>query len=489
VINITKSKIQALLTGYETRITKNKKRSPFRNLTGRLPDIIDKLNKFVATLNLPETDQLTSPQLYELLTLLLKRKIRKNLLSGEATLSEVLAQEIEEKFEKPRMDCFRACSELNYLNQAVFDFICEINDFQALPKDAELLEWLRAKKLIADTEPAITQLETTHELSSYLSTKDLASASQVSQGFRGLFKPALDTKRLCQYVVYGDLKNAEQIIISNPGILTRAATVTDYSGRQVHGTALQLALGAKDVRFHEKERAMVEMITEVLLSAFPNGETIRAQQVCAQFPAGWEAAYQARVERDQAALGAFVAAIARSNNPVDWETAAVVYREHFDHENKGRGVIKTGFHTNELAVAAWFQAYNDNFVAFGNEWDSPKNRFLWQKGSYCERYLTACGAMALARDVWKIVKDGMHLDRSLAFLYGGGSFFPLDSDPAFRLGYDCAGRAGRVWGSMHVDAGPRRPLFQNYVGQKTSTLHGLMQECRSNLETKQHPSK
>lgn len=294
------------------------------------------------------------------------------------------------------------------------------------------------------------QLEKACEFSSYLSTNDLASASEVSQSFHRLFKPALDTKRLCQYVVYADLKNAEQIIINNPTILTRAATVTDYSGRQVHGTALQLAIAAKDVKFHEDEIAMVEMITKYLLSTFPDGETIRAQQICAQFPAGWEAEYEARAQRDQAALNAFVAATVDSNNPVDWETAAVDYREHFDHENKDRGVIKTGFHTNELAVAAWFQAYQDNYDAFGNHWGRLKNLFLWQKGSACERHLTACGAMALARDVWKIVKEGMHLDRSLAFLYGGGgSFFPLDSDPTFRLGYDYGGH----WWEEAVDGG------------------------------------
>ena len=103
MINIKKSEIKALLTGYQTSI---KERSFFRSLTGFLPDIIKNLKDFVSKLNPPEDDQLTSPQLYALLTLLLNREIRTHWRSEEPKLSELLAQQIEEKFEESRMDFF-----------------------------------------------------------------------------------------------------------------------------------------------------------------------------------------------------------------------------------------------------------------------------------------------------------------------------------------------------------------------------------------------
>ncbi|HEU5280847.1 MAG TPA: hypothetical protein VFU82_02580, partial [Gammaproteobacteria bacterium] len=386
MISITKNEIEVLLAGYQTRITENKKKSPFRSFTGRLPAIIVALDNFIK--QVPDNHQLTPEELYTLITLLLNRKRRTNWRTGEPKSSEALAQTIEAKFETRRMDCFRACGALNTLDQNVFNFICNLDNLEALPKNQEdVTAWLKDNGLLPESEKAIAELEKSNALSSYLSNQNLSNLSQVSKGFRGLFKPALDTQQLGQLIIHADLDGAKKMIQAHPGLLTISLTVTDYSGRKIQGTALQLALGAEDIRYHDHEIAMVEMIMGELKKQ-PDGKRIIAQQIAEQFPEGWKADHQARVARDQAALNAFVTAIANSNNQADWEAAAEIYREHIDNENLGKGVIKTGLHCNAQLIAGWFHAYNENYAAFGDDPNSPKNAFLWQKGSYCQRYLT-----------------------------------------------------------------------------------------------------
>ena len=440
---------------------------------------ITKLEAFIQSLS-PENDELSSRELFLLLEVLLWHHIR-------TSASESLARQLDAKFEQPRMDCFRACLALNQLNQTVFDFICAIEDLQALPNKANLLGWLKENNLMTRSESAIFQLEQTSSLSPYLTKQDTSSASAVSKGLRSLFQPALNIKaatELGQFIIYADLKNAEQLIIKNPSLLKISVNVKDYSDRQISGTALQLALGAKDVRFHENEIAMVEMITRYLLEKFSDGAIIMAQQIIQQFPEGWEAAYEARCKRDRAALDAFVAAIAGSEDFADWEAAAVIYRDHFDNENKGHGIMKTGFHYNEQAVLAWFEAYYNNYEAFGNDWNSPKNRFLWQKGSYCERYLTAADAMAYARDIYEIVKkDGRALDRCLDFLRGNGHFYPLDDNPLCLIGHHCGAVAGQLAEWSMVVAGPGiHRLFKTMSDKKHQHCEDLCKSAAQDLK-------
>lgn len=439
MISITKRQIEDLLTSYQDRINKSMIRSPVRNLTGGLPSIIKDLNKFIK--NVPHDNPLTPEELYTLTILLLNRKIRTKKLSGAPKSSEALAQIIEEKFENRRMDCFRACGELNLLDQKVFNFICNLDNLEAIPKDiSDLYSWLKENDLLPELEKAMAHLAQNNALSSGISKKDLSNLAQVSKYFHGLFSPALDRElapKLGEFIIRADLKNAKKVIQANPRLLTIPMTVTDYAHRKIQGTALQLALGAEDVKFHDDEIAMVEMIMAEL-GKQPNGEYLIAQQICDQFPEGWETAHNERVKRDQAALDDFVAAIRDNNNEAAWEAAAETYRARIDYENLGKGVIETGLHCNTKLVVAWLVAYLKNYIHFGDRYDHPKNLTLWQKGGACERGLSAAYAMALARRSWNIIGMRQHLDRNLSFLLCFGSVFPLDSDPQFRLGYNYA---------------------------------------------------
>ncbi|HEU5281279.1 MAG TPA: hypothetical protein VFU82_04815 [Gammaproteobacteria bacterium] len=426
-------------------------------------DIIAKLRTFVNPLSGEtgaelkavgtQADSLSKEALYELaLMLLTRKKSTRAHKAGKPTQSELVAEALEARFETSRMACFRLCSRVTELNQAIFDLIWDVDSLEVLPQTiTDVKAWLIAKSLLAAppqnlSESAMIDLEQSGKLAPYLSNQDLSALSRVSHDFHRLFKLALEARlaqQLGQLIIHADLDGAKKMIQAHPGLLTIPMTVTDYSNRKIQGTALQLALGAEDVRYHDHEIAMVEMIMGELEKQ-PDGERMIAQQIAQQFPAGWEADHEARVARDQAALNAFVTAIANSNNQADWEAAAEIYRERIDNENLGKGVIKTGLHCNAQLVAAWFHAYNQNYAAFGNDWNSRKNVFLWQKGSYCRRYLTTPFRRALV---------------------GRPSASPT-----------AGGEDARAWAAS----------FSSYVRQKTSTLRRLTQECNSNLETKPH---
>ncbi len=67
-----------------------------------------------------------------------------------------------------------------------------------------------------------------------------------------VFKPRIRPARkvvhdFLLHVAHGELAQAEAMIRNDPGLLLEKATIKDYSGRLIEGTALQIALGAGDV--------------------------------------------------------------------------------------------------------------------------------------------------------------------------------------------------------------------------------------------------
>lgn len=420
MINITKNEIQALLNDHHTSETKSsKKMSAPKKDSKTSSKFLLALENFVAKLNQssPEVNQLNPTQLFELVSLLLPHEIKTHSPSKKQNKTEMIARKIENMFNMARMNCFRYCSAARQLNEKVFNFICNVDNPETLPKTIEeTREWLAKNNLTLASEVTISK----HSHSLFQQAKMKSAA-----------------KKLGQHVIYGQLKEAEVMIMANPNLLTIPITVTDYSYRRCHGSALQLALGSEDVRYHDDEIAMVEMIIPHLLN-LKNGEFIMAQQISEQFPAGWEKAHQARIARDQEALNTFMKAIVGTNNNMAWEAAAQAYRDHIDHENLGRGVIKTGLYCNAQLVAAWFGAISDHFTSTGSnldDWDSPKNSFLRHKASYADRYLTITYAMALEQNIQEISNGERLIVRDLEPIYRL-SIFPLDPEGFDRVGYE-----------------------------------------------------
>jgi hypothetical protein len=362
-------------------------------------------------------------------------------------------------------------------------------------------------------------------------------------------------KQLLQHVVYGNQAEAKKIIKSNPTLLLLRGTVEDYSfgmddtnHRRNEGTAYQLALSAEDVRFHEHEVTMAEMIHRYLMK-LPEGETEIAKQTMQRFPIGWETEEVNRAVIDSAALHKvinaielaspedcgrtaeidktiqnilcgiaidtqvlynrndlkkIIKAIAKADSENDFETTFGELRNYlyqnaiiesptfnfallkaiyqFRNYLEPRGIISIGKQFNSGLLDEAYKLFLENFVRFGNRWDTAKNMLFWQKVfGYIQRFLPASYAQAFAQGIYYIVENGEKLKRSLEFRHDKNIFFfPLDSDPRSRLGFDWAGRpfaggrrlfGGAVWGS-----GAMSCYYSNLCQAKTTSLQRIMQQ-------------
>jgi hypothetical protein len=119
-----------------------------------------------------------------------------------------------------------------------------------------------------------------------------------------------------------------------------------------------------------------------------------------------------------------------------------------------------------------FKMYEEKYNDFGG-WDSRKNNLFWRKViGFIERYLPSCDAEAFCQGTYYIVEDGEKLKRSLKFRYDNDLFFPLDSNPAFRLGndYGVARSGGSLWLARLGLAGfGGVDYYKLYVEQKLQT--------------------
>lgn len=240
--------------------------------------------------------------------------------------------------------------------------------------------------------------------------------------------------RLLQHVVYGEQAQAESILKIYPTLLLEKETVTDYSGRHIHGTALQIALGAEDVRYHADDECMVEMIQRYF-DKLPDGKQVMAAQIAEQFPEGWEILNREKMKNDSVALDKVIQTIAASSDIADCELAIQEFRDYL----APKSIIKTGKHFNALLLVEALRLYEANHAQLGRR-SSYKNDLCWRNViGTIQRYLPASSAQAFCQGIHTIVEDGAKLKRSLTFPSGHGTkFFPLDLDANSRLGFDVA---------------------------------------------------
>ena len=308
-----------------------------------------------------------------------------------------------------------------------------------------------------------------------------AIAEKPTQSVRLFLPENPHLKKFLQDVVDGKKEEAEKILKDNPEmqqmLLTSQAKVKDYAGRKIKGTALAIALGAKDVSIGEHEE-MAEMITRYL-KGLPEGEAEIAKQKAAQFPAGWEQQEEARREADSAALKNVFEKIKLSTNEAASDAAVNEFKEYLARL-KDR-VIKTGYHFNDQLFAEALDLYDSHYDQFGG-YDSPKNRLASIKviGSI-ECLFTANLAQAACDGFGKVVDNKARLSRSLKLEYPVGfPFFHSDLGRThFVYSYwrGAAGLCGRDLRHMRPPAGPprspRSPSFQNLCRAKTSNLQNL----------------
>lgn len=257
--------------------------------------------------------------------------------------------------------------------------------------------------------------------------------------------------RLLKHIVRGEQKEAEAMLKNNLSLLLEKGRVTDYSGRVIEGTALQLALGAEDIGIHEGEECMVEMIQRHLIR-LPIGETAIIEQIKQQFPEGYEKEEIKKQEADLNAVNALIKAIgdSKATNTATLEKECEAALNQFRNYLKPSGVITTGQHSNVRMLVKAFEFYYQKYAEFGNDKESPKNKLFWEKGiGGIQRSLPANYAQAFCQSLYNYVICDKKLDRRLkvtVFSIDSDPFFPLDSNPRYRLGYDYAHGSPRIGG-------------------------------------------
>ena len=334
-------------------------------------------------------------------------------------------------------------------------------------------------------------------------------------------------KELCQAVVYGNYDKVKEMLDKNPRLVFYKARVQDYSFyeeeeekdekgnkkriyRESEGTALQLALGAEDIsRDAHPDEGIADLIKSYFVKAYHNNEAAAQAEITKQFqeqypekafPEYYEADEKKREEilkskntnnPDLIAVEEIVQAISDSKaiNETDLNQDKILqaafkqFRKHF----KPKDVIVSGKQFNMQMLIRAFELYDQKFDKMGGKWDSAKNMYFWQKViGYIQRFLPACYASAFCQGLYDVVDENEKLVRSLRF-YDGAAYYPLDSVPASRLGYnwgavgavDAAGVRGLRAGGWRLSA---RALVKTYVEQKQSRCAAL---CRiQNVVTK-----
>ena len=266
--------------------------------------------------------------------------------------------------------------------------------------------------------------------------------------------------QLGQYIVYGDLDNANKILKENPALveklLTEKVTVTDYSRRKQKGTAFQLAL-----------RAMDNEMCEMLAKYMKKDEVARQYQ--AVFPEGHEKYYAGQKPFDFTDI---VNAISKSSKDdvekaLDLElpndTALWSKLEQFRTDFTRHARAEAVFDPQHLIKA--FELYDLKF----DSWDWNRRDLFWRQViGYTQRFLPANMAMVFVYSLCDVVEKQKKAPRSLKFRYSEGAYFPITFGCFSGLGYEYGAGDGRVCGGVCVGCWVAR-VVKTYVEQKRQT--------------------
>ncbi len=325
-------------------------------------------------------------------------------------------------------------------------------------------------------------------LASYLDHNDAGNLTQTSITLYRSFISSSQGKaglKLLQHAVCGEEKEINAFVKDRSPqqlqflLFTFETTITHYSGQQIKGNFIRILLGAEDTD-------MIRMIQPVLIRACGSEKAAQAElkrQYDAQFSKESKEAEAKKAAADSAALHKMIQAIHNAedkdcedllvqvDDSKDTENTAVglaraQFRAHWNEKTKA--VITSGKHSNAEPLAKAFNQYDANYHAFGNHWNSPKNKLVWRQViGWIERYVSTCIAQALRQGDFYIVNNGEQLRRSLQFRFSPSySDFSLSSD-GLRLGYDYAvfGRWPRPSGMFWVRE-LFGPFFTTYVQKK-----------------------
>jgi hypothetical protein len=252
----------------------------------------------------------------------------------------------------------------------------------------------------------------------HLDTNDKVNLSKSCPSLYGFYKEELTkkaTEKLVQHVVRGEQEQAEKMIAANPALLLVRSKAKDYSGRTIHGTAFQAALGAED-----------ERMWEMMMPYFENlPEGVALKQFNQQFPDGIE-------DTPSKKLQPFYNDLANAiiNDEDNGLGAIEAFRIAITQNNH----IAKGTHFNMQHLLAAYLAYIDNFVRLA----TLSNRdIFWQRViGYVQRQMPANYAQAHCSGLKDVIDNGYGFNRTFRFLRWG-EFFPLLGDSGLGFDFGC----------------------------------------------------
>lgn len=338
-----------------------------------------------------------------------------------------------------------------------------------------------------------------HSLFRFLGPSGGARLAETSHRLENMFKDLPESKnailefasnlrQLLLLVARGKKHEAELLISQRPHLLLAEGDTTDYTfyyrDGQYHQrkhkkrTALQIALGAGDVNLYDQsgkllDEGMVEMILRYLKKR-PDSEAIIAKQIQGQFPPGWEADEEKKHATYLTALHEINYAIKNSSEDKECEAAILKFKNALAPQEE----ITIGKHWDaKLLLAAFEIGYSEYF------YDAPRKDDLFYNVviSYIENLAPAHDAMAMAQGLYYILIQGKNFNRDLKINFGTGSYY-LSSSTGLRYEFDSwvdcyhgvvrpyAAKSPRRPVEYGVGAGWLRPIFEAYVGAKTTVL-------------------
>jgi len=174
----------------------------------------------------------------------------------------------------------------------------------------------------------------------------------------------------------------------------------------------------------------------------------------------------------------------KKDDVFDFELLKALYQFRNHLEPKEEQTF--GKHYNHQLLADVAQSYDDNYVRFGNHWNSPKNKFCWQKRlGWVERGVPACDAQVIAQGPWAVLENGEKSRRSLEFTYGGGSYYPLAADPNWEIGYSNAAGSLGNWRSAACGGSLGSTVLSKLMSSKNTSAHAYATSIPS--ATKEKP--
>ncbi|MFZ2315433.1 MAG: hypothetical protein WAW86_07230 [Gammaproteobacteria bacterium] len=286
---------------------------------------------------------------------------------------------------------------------------------------------------------------TTTELLPFLSFKEKSLLSRINKANHLFFKNDMLLAQLLDHVLRADEAKVKKIIDKNPDLLLRSGLAIDHSGRKVYGTPFQIALGTQD--------SDICKLFESYFYMLPNGAELALQQLKDK-TLSWDF-----LPFDYKPLIDAISNDQLTNNQITEETQEELskFRSHLNNQP-----IQANHYGSDIYH---FNMTSKCFSNMRNIWNQKQlTFFLINVIGYCQRFYSAvgiqklCSGFGISKTPPSSYQRKSYLQTNNGFLgfLSRNPYFPLDTTPSMRLGFDYAlGGEGDALFMMHSTSDPR----------------------------------